>query len=164
MTTVVASAPGKIIVCGEYAVLDGAPAICMAVDRRARASVSSSDTKIQAVRTSGFIDGEWRFTATAEGEFEWVGDKPAGGSLDLLQKVWATMGVSGNFDVEMDTGQFIDPVSKLKLGLGSSAAMTVALVSALSNVLNRADTSAEDAAEAHRRLQHGARTGRRRGS
>ncbi len=69
------------------------------------------------------------------------------------------MGVSDNFDVEMDTGQFIDPVSKLKLGLGSSAAMTVALVSALSNVMNRADSSAEDAADAHRRLQHGQGSG-----
>ena len=146
MTAVVASAPGKIVICGEYAVLDGAPAICMAVNRRARAIVSSSDTEIQAVRTCGYIDGEWGFAATANGEFEWVGDEPAVGSLDLLREVWATMGVSGNFDVEMDTGEFIDPASKLKLGLGSSAAMTVALVAALSNVTNRADTLAGDAA------------------
>src|ERR1043166_3119640 len=31
----IASAPGKLIVAGEYAVLDGAPAIVVAVDRRA---------------------------------------------------------------------------------------------------------------------------------
>ncbi len=35
MTTVTASAPGKVILSGEYAVLDGAPAISMAVNRRA---------------------------------------------------------------------------------------------------------------------------------
>ena len=32
--TVVASAPGKIVLSGEYAVLFGAPAICLAVNRR----------------------------------------------------------------------------------------------------------------------------------
>ena len=37
--TEVASAPGKIVLAGEYAVLWGAPAICMAVDRRAVAKV-----------------------------------------------------------------------------------------------------------------------------
>ena len=35
-----ASAPGKIVLAGEYAVLWDAPAVCMAIDRRARACVS----------------------------------------------------------------------------------------------------------------------------
>ena len=159
MTAVVASAPGKIVICGEYAVLDGAPAICMAVDKRARAVLRTSDTQLQAVRTSGYIDGEWKFTAGPDGEFEWVGDEPAAGSLDLLREVWVTMGVSGNFDIELDTAKFIDPLSKLKLGFGSSAAMTVALVAALSRITGRVDTVARDAAEAHRRLQHGRGSG-----
>jgi phosphomevalonate kinase len=30
---ITASAPGKLVLSGEYAVLDGAPAICVAVDR-----------------------------------------------------------------------------------------------------------------------------------
>jgi phosphomevalonate kinase len=34
-TAMIASAPGKLILTGEYAVLDGAPAIVVAVDRRA---------------------------------------------------------------------------------------------------------------------------------
>ena len=34
-----ASAPGKIVLSGEYAVLDGAPAICAAVDRRAAVTI-----------------------------------------------------------------------------------------------------------------------------
>jgi phosphomevalonate kinase len=37
-----ASAPGKLVLAGEYAVLDGAPAIVMAVDRRAVVSVAAS--------------------------------------------------------------------------------------------------------------------------
>ncbi len=39
---ITASAPGKLVLSGEYAVLDGAPAICMAVDRRARVTISAS--------------------------------------------------------------------------------------------------------------------------
>ena len=31
----IATAPGKLILTGEYAVLDGAPAVVVAVDRRA---------------------------------------------------------------------------------------------------------------------------------
>jgi len=32
--TMIATAPGKLILTGEYAVLDGAPALVIAVDRR----------------------------------------------------------------------------------------------------------------------------------
>ena len=35
MNAVTATAPGKVVICGEYAVLDGATAIAAAVDRRA---------------------------------------------------------------------------------------------------------------------------------
>ena len=37
----VASAPGKFVLSGEYAVLDGAPAICVAVDRRAVVTIET---------------------------------------------------------------------------------------------------------------------------
>ena len=144
--TVVASAPGKIILCGEYAVLDGAPAVCMAINRRARAEVRLAGEDFQTVRTSGYIDGEWKFLASKDGDFEWIGDEPPAGSLDLLHEVWTTMGIDGNFDIRMDTAEFVSPIGKVKLGLGSSAAVTVALVTALSTETNRAEAAAADAA------------------
>ncbi len=156
---VVASAPGKIILCGEYAVLDGAPAVCMAINRRARAEVRLAGEDFQTVRTSGYIDGEWKFLASKDGDFEWIGDEPPAGSLDLLHEVWTTMGIDGNFDIRMDTAEFVSPIGKVKLGLGSSAAVTVALVTALSTETNRAEAAAADAAEAHRRLQSGRGSG-----
>lgn len=159
MRTVVASAPGKIVLCGEYAVLDGAPAICMAINKRARAEVAVSGEDIQTVRTSGYIEGEWKFLAGASGGFRWVGDEPPAGSLDLVREVRNSMAVDGKFDIRMDTTEFLDPVTGSKLGLGSSAALTVALVTALSNVTNRAGLAATDATEAHRRLQHGRGSG-----
>ncbi len=40
----IATAPGKLIVTGEYAVLDGAPALVLAMDRRAvAATVTAAD-------------------------------------------------------------------------------------------------------------------------
>ena len=155
----VASAPGKIVLCGEYAVLDGAPAICMAINKRARADVRVADTDFQTVRTCGYINGQWTFLAKEDGDFEWIGDEPPGGSLDLLREVWATMSIDGNFDIRMDTAEFIDPGGSVKLGLGSSAALTVALVTALSSETNRTEDAATDAAQAHRRLQDGRGSG-----
>jgi phosphomevalonate kinase len=56
----VASAPGKIVLAGEYAVLWDAPAICMAVTRRAVASVTDSADGTCHLRTPGF-EGADRF-------------------------------------------------------------------------------------------------------
>jgi len=159
VTGAVASAPGKIVLCGEYAVLDGAPAICMAINKRARAEVAYAEADVQNIRTSGYVEGEWKFHATVDGGFEWFEDEPPPGSLDLLHEVRNTMGIDGNFDIRMDTAELLDPVSGSKLGLGSSAALTVALVTAFSDVTNRAGLAAKDAAEAHRRLQHGRGSG-----
>lgn len=43
MTVVTASAPGKLFLLGEYAVLGGAPALLTAVDRRVRVTAAASD-------------------------------------------------------------------------------------------------------------------------
>ena len=40
---IVARAPGKLVVLGEYAVLDGAPALVIAVDRYCTANIQLSD-------------------------------------------------------------------------------------------------------------------------
>ena len=158
MTNIAVSAPGKIVLCGEYAVFDGAPAICMAINRRAHAEVGIADADFHTVRTSGPIDGEWRFRTNEKGIFEWIGSKPPGG-LGLLQQVWRTMSVNGDFDIKLDTGEFLDPASRLKLGLGSSAALTVALVTALFNMTNNPGDAATQAVQAHRLFQQGRGSG-----
>ena len=59
----IASAPGKLIVCGEYAVLDGAAAICAAVDRRAVVTVEAADDSYHVVTAPGFASGSGAFRA-----------------------------------------------------------------------------------------------------
>ena len=51
MVRAVASAPGKLVVLGEYAVLANAPALVMAVDRRCRAAIRSSDNAVCRLRS-----------------------------------------------------------------------------------------------------------------
>ncbi len=58
MIDVKTSAPGKVVVSGEYAVLDGAPAICMAVNRRAHISITTTDNDYHSVLAPGFSEGQ----------------------------------------------------------------------------------------------------------
>ena len=126
----VASAPGKIVLAGEYAVLWDAPAVCMAVDRRARARVTPSDDGECHLVTPGFTGAE-RFRV-----------------LDAL-----TDGRRPGYRIELDTSAFREDGQKT--GIGSSAALAVALAAALGNSV---DVFAA-ALEAHARLQGGLGSG-----
>lgn len=128
--TIVASAPGKIVLSGEYAVLSGASAVCMAVGMRARATVSASpDGECHAI-TPG-LAGNDPFA---------VIDAVCGGERQANT-------------IELDTTAFL--AEGAKIGIGSSAAVTVALTAALedsTDVLARA-------LRAHSALQGGRGSG-----
>ena len=98
--TVIASAPGKIVLSGEYAVLFGAPAICMAVDRRAVAITKDGTDSKCRLETPGLAGGD---------PFAIV-EAVCGGQRPPL-------------DIMLDTRAFSDAGGKL--GIGSSAALTV---------------------------------------
>jgi len=128
--TIVASAPGKIVLSGEYAVLDGAPAICVAVDRRAVVTVDTSADDQCHVTTPGFSGGD---------------------PFRIIDAV--TGGEHPPRNIEMDTRAF--SVDGTKTGIGSSAALNVALTAALGET----DDVFEEALLAHRRFQGGAGSG-----
>jgi len=153
VTVIAASAPGKVVLCGEYAVLDGAPAVCMAVDRRASVRVSDAATDYHRMLAPGYTDVEGRL-GFAAGGIEWLQGKD---DFRLLDAVLRTIGFAPPRPllIELDTSAFIDPSTGHKIGVGSSAALTVAVLSALTT----ADTVLADAIDAHRRLQQGAGSG-----
>ena len=64
---ITASAPGKFVLSGEYAVLDGAPAVCVAVDRRARVSIEPYDSDHCIVQAPGFSTETGQFIVDPEG-------------------------------------------------------------------------------------------------
>jgi len=127
---VIATAPGKVVLSGEYAVLDGAPAICMALNRRAIATVNEGPDGQCHVATPGF-----------------AGDDP----FRIVDAVCG--GVRPARSIELDTQAFSEKGSKT--GIGSSAALTVALVAALGN----SEDVFVKALLAHSELQGGAGSG-----
>jgi phosphomevalonate kinase len=138
MTTerIIASAPGKVVLSGEYAVLNGAPAICMAVNRRAVVTIETTADEHHVVVAPGHVDEPRRFLVRG-GVFGWLDSSD---EFELLEHVWRASGIRrrGGLSLRLDTSAFLDPMHGWKTGIGSSAALSVALAFAL-NELARSD-------------------------
>ena len=139
MTELMTSAPGKVVLSGEYAVLDGAPAIAMAVNRRAIVAVEEKFSGGQRVQSRG------------------LPGKPDRSLFDCLVRELSSDSTDGR-SFMLDTSEFVDDASGSKLGIGSSAALMVALAKAF--VPSGGDQEiGELAARAHREFQGGIGSG-----
>ena len=157
------SAPGKLFLVGEYAVLDGAPAVLTAVDRRARVSLCAAD------------DGRWRLSAPNlgltgvalgdEGALPADLDATTRARLGLYDAVRITVlercrAAPEPLHLVIDSAAFA--ADGHKLGLGSSAAVAAALTRALLDAVGLKLSKTELtmlAIAAHRRAQNGAGSG-----
>ncbi|GAC1628722.1 MAG: hypothetical protein NVS9B10_18910 [Nevskia sp.] len=139
---ITASAPGKLVLLGEYAVLEGAPAIAMAVNRRAIARISPTPGAGCEALAPDILAARVPFTIGADGCPDWQAAATEAAKLPLVDQVLRGLAAgqigptpASGFRLELDTREFFDTLGaadeKLKLGLGSSAALTVALASAL---------------------------------
>ncbi len=126
---VLARAPGKLLIAGEFAVLEGAPALVVAINRYARAKVSGVP-----------LDG-----------------RKAPSPLHLAVAESLHVSTSEVSRLHIDTRTMFHQGNKL--GLGSSSAACVAAVAALSEVSNSIDQTFELALDAHRRFQSGLGSG-----
>jgi mevalonate kinase len=140
---ITASAPGKAILFGEHAVVYGKPAIAVAVDRKAYVTLKKREdkrvhVKINDLNLSGFLDLE-----KSEVKVENLNKKPEKKGilnyiLSAVLKVQkgALQGMDIEIDLEIPIGA----------GLGSSAAITVATIAAVSK-FNRMELSKDEIAE-----------------
>jgi phosphomevalonate kinase len=158
-----ASAPGKLVIAGEYAVLDGVPAISAAVNRRAVATVRPAAAGELRVANTGASYG---YALGPDGLPAWSSDPREFGAvftatlraiaarepLAFRQQPWQLTLDSSDFYIAEAGG------AARKLGIGSSAAISVALTAALQSCLGQAPDFALGLA-AHRELQRGAGSG-----
>jgi phosphomevalonate kinase len=160
MTPIRATAPGKAILSGEYAVLCGAPAIATAVDRRAVVEIDATGDDYHCVNTPGYATGRWRFTADQSGQIDWLDEPPAGG-LDLFETAWraALPESQTGLSVTVDTSSFFAAGLSGKIGLGGSAAAMTALIAALTRLRPGKIGVCALALGAHRALQQGLGSG-----
>ena len=161
MTIFRVSAPGKAIVAGEYAVLAGAPAISMALNRRARVAIEEIDNSFHRIAAPGYMENSVRFSVGRDAEIHWLDELPADDALALFECVWKQSGVmkAGGLSITLDTIEFFAPGVGRKLGLGSSAALATALGVALIRTQSIPRSVESLAAEAHRDFQNGTGSG-----
>jgi phosphomevalonate kinase len=162
MMEITASAPGKQVLLGDYAVLEGAPALVLAVNRRAEARIVSRDDGVCDVYAPDLDVSAARMTVDGDGAWQWQCDGATAAKLTLVEHVWNGLRSEGlaprsraGFSIHLDTSGFFygDGASRMKLGLGSSAALTVALASALATHAGHGEAMA-DPAQWIRRLFH----------
>jgi phosphomevalonate kinase len=162
MMEITASAPGKQVLLGDYAVLEGAPALVLAVNRRAQARIVSRDDRVCDVYAPDLGVSAARMTIDDDGTLQWQCDEATAAKLTLVEHVWNGLHSEGlaprspaGFSIHLDTSGFFygDGASRVKLGLGSSAALTVALASALVTFAGHSEAMA-DSAQWIRRLFH----------
>jgi len=152
-----ASAPGKVVLSGEYAVLDGAPAVCMAINRRARVTIAASGQDFHTVLAPGHVDELTGFRI-ADGQFEWPDH---GGEFELLECIWRESGIEpgSGLSLTLDTAGFLDEALGCKTGIGSSAALAVALAAAMHEWQPRDANPLDIAHRAHLAFQNGLGSG-----
>ena len=130
-----ARAPGKLFVAGEYAVVvPGEPAVLIAVDR---------EVTVRLTVAEGDAEGHVRSDRYGAAPRVWTHDLANGGivvaaepldyvfaAISVIERVRAARGMPARyFDLEIESER--DDASGRKYGLGSSGAVTVAVVAAL---------------------------------
>ncbi|MCH2450785.1 MAG: hypothetical protein MK198_11670 [Gracilimonas sp.] len=135
--TINVSSPGKQILLGEYAVLEGAPALVAAVNRQCNVNIYSLYNSTFQVQTPNLNIPEIQFTLHSDGDAYFRTNVDADTQkqlrfvLCILKYVTQKVGKIPGARIEIDTSAFYHHVTGHKFGLGSSAALTVSLVSGL---------------------------------
>ena len=159
MTTIRASAPGKLVLSGDFAVLRNAPAVVVAVDRRAEVAIEPAPGSDYGFFAPGLVDRRRPFSI--ENDKVRRADDDVGDPRRLVEAVVEQFAGSmpPPCNIEIDTRRFFDDASAEKLGLGASAAAVVALVRALQPPGTSVEDTCRIARNAHSALQNGLGSG-----
>jgi len=116
-----ASAPGSMMLLGEYAVLQGKPSVVCAINKRVTVTLTPRE------------DDRFEIESDILGRHETTLNK-----LEIVKPFHFVLGVLKNYQGKLRHGCHIKIESEFsdKIGLGSSAAVTVATLSTVVNWLN----------------------------
>ncbi|MGH8146174.1 MAG: mevalonate kinase family protein [Rhodanobacteraceae bacterium] len=160
MTRIETSAPGKLVLLGEYAVLEGAPALVLAVDRRARITLTPvAGNAWQIVSPTLDLEASLHLRDTG---IAWTDTPPP--QLDWLATLFAQIPFARalppcRIELDSDCFHIVHANERVKLGLGSSAALTVALLGALHALAGQPAPTLAECVGIHRAIQHGRGSG-----
>ncbi|MFA5667636.1 MAG: hypothetical protein WC967_00200 [Balneolaceae bacterium] len=151
-----ASAPGKLILLGEYAVLEQAPCLVVAVDRSCNVDLKPIDGNVFSIEASNQEIPKVQFSLN-KGEIQFL-EPLSDVNRNRLRFVLYTLNhvIEQNNNslptavIHIDSASFYHKKSGNKLGLGASAAITVSLLSALSKLIGKPLTGQELYRTAHR--------------
>lgn len=158
---IVASAPGKIVVTGEYAVLVGAPALVAAIDRRAICTIQDTNTPGWVFTTHGFAPDAVISRDALLRDPLLPRTNPAHLCQHTLRQI-VSVGVAveslpQNLRIDIDSRSGFDGARKL--GIGTSAAVCAALCGALLARCGSTLATFPAALAAHRSAQGGSGSG-----
>lgn len=156
-------APGKLIILGEYAVLEGAPAIVTAVDRYCKVEIKKNGRNDFGLKALNLDIPDLVFYMDEYGNLEFKGSQTDVKTVRTKFLTGVIHYLSSRFErnipgavITIDTSKFYDINSSMKLGLGSSAAITVALIRAFNEYLGLETEKPrlfQEALQAHRYAQ-----------
>ena len=158
---IVASAPGKVVVSGEYAVLVGAPALAAAIDRRVICTVGDTSVGGWTFQTHGFApDARHPIAALLDGP-TLAPSEPAYLCQYVLRQMrvvgLALDGLPAHLKLDIDSSAGFD--GRRKLGIGTSAAVCTVLTGALLALCGARHETFPIAFAAHRAAQGGRGSG-----
>lgn len=175
MIEVRASAPGKLVLLGDYAVLEGAPALVMAVNRHAQVRICAKAGELGEVTAPDMEVSQLPLRIGAGAALEWLGSAAQNERMRLVDQTLRGLLHEGlapapgrGFSLHLDSSGFFGRGSGqglAKLGLGSSAALTVALASAVAAFAGRGAVADDRGVwlqrllQLHRRFQGGQGSG-----
>ncbi|PKD44455.1 mevalonate kinase [Rhodohalobacter barkolensis] len=142
-SSICVKSPGKLILLGEYAVLEQAPALVTAIDRHCVVKIAPLYNSTFQIRTGNLKLPEVQFTLDSEGDAHFrtpLNSKVENQLrfvLSMLKYVTLRSGKIPGASIEIDTAPFYHKTTGYKFGLGSSAALTVSLLSALMEYMNK---------------------------
>ena len=159
---IITSTPGKLILLGEYAVLEQAPALVAAVSRTSKISVTTRLDSVFELEMPNLDLPNIPFIFDENGKIHLLKNTREqlnghGLVISVLEYMQAKSEEAfPPATIKIDTSDFYHEDSGFKFGLGSSAAMTVGLIRAMNELTSKPIASSDlyrEAFEAHRWAQ-----------